>query len=211
MIRVSSLSYRYENGKALSFPDFAVEKGKACLLLGNSGSGKTTLLHLMGGLLKVQQGRIEIENQDLSVLRESQADHFRGRHMGFIFQRNHLISALTVEKNLLMAPFLANIKQDEHRVDDVLEKLGLSEKKHEKIHRLSQGQAQRVAIARAVLNRPSVIFADEPTSALDDEHCDRVIGLLLTMSQQNESSLIVATHDQRLRSVITRQIKIENS
>ena len=210
MVSVSSLRYRYENGKVLSFPDFALAKGKTCLLLGNSGSGKTTLLHLMGGLLKVQEGKIEIQGQDLAVLRESQADQFRGMHMGFIFQRNHLISALTVEKNLLMAPFLANLKQDEHRVDEVLEQLGLSEKKHEKIHRLSQGQAQRVAIARAVLNRPSVIFADEPTSALDDEHCDRVIGLLLTMSQQNGSSLIVATHDQRLRSVITRQVQIEN-
>jgi putative ABC transport system ATP-binding protein len=130
--------------------------------------------------------------------------------MGFIFQRNHLISALTVEKNLLMAPFLANINQDKNRVDEVLEQLGISEKKHEKIHRLSQGQAQRVVIARAVLNKPSVIFADEPTSALDDAHCDRVIGLLLTMSKQNGSSLIVATHDQRLRSVITRQVQIEN-
>lgn len=208
MIVVSSLKYRYTAGKTLTFPDFTVDTGKACLLLGNSGSGKTTLLHLMGGLIRIQEGRVEIEHQDLSDLTPSKVDQFRGKHIGFVFQRNHLITALSVRKNLLMAPFLADVKQDEQRIDDVLAQLGLWGKKNAEVRHLSQGQAQRVAIARAIINRPAVIFADEPTSALDDHNCERVINLLLNVSGQNGTTLIVATHDQRLKSVIPKQIQI---
>ena len=210
MVAVSDLRYRYGSERRLSFPDFTVEKGKACLLLGNSGSGKTTLLHLMGGLLRIQVGKVEIEKQDLSLLSGPQADGFRGKHMGFIFQRNHLISALTLKKNLLLAPFLANLRQDEQRVEEILTQLGLWEKRNARVHHLSHGEAQRAAIARAALNRPAVIFADEPTSALDDYHCERVIHLLLDISRLNRCTLVVATHDQRLKSVILKQVHISN-
>lgn len=210
MVVVSSLRYRYGSGIPLLFPDFVVEKGAACLLLGDSGSGKTTLLHLMGGLLRVQEGTILIRKQDLAVLSDAQADRFRGRYIGFIFQRNHLISALSVKKNLLMAPYLAGIPPDERRIDEVLAQLDLSDKKHADIRHLSQGQAQRVAIARAVLNKPAVLFADEPTSALDNTNCDRVIRLLMSVSHQNQCTLVIATHDQRLRSIIPNQVQINN-
>lgn len=210
MVVASSLNYQYPSAMPLSFPDFAVEKGETCLLLGNSGSGKTTLLHLIGGLLKIQSGRVQVGGHDLSRLNEVQRDDFRAKHMGFIFQRNHLITALTVWKNLLMAPYLADLKPDEARVEEVLDQLGLADKKHGHVHRLSQGQAQRVAIARAVVNKPTVIFADEPTSALDDRNCERVINLLLEVSAQSSSTLLVATHDQRLKSVFQKQIQIEN-
>lgn len=208
MVVVSSLSYRYKTGEAIVFPDFAVERGKRCLLLGNSGSGKTTLLHLIGGLLRIQDGRIQIDSLDLAGMSNDQIDKFRGRNIGFVFQRNHLITALTVKQNLLMAPFLAGVSQDESRVEEVLAQLGLWEKKNAKVSELSQGQAQRVAIARAVLNKPSLILADEPTSALDDFNCDRVIHLLMNISQQNGCTLVVATHDQRLRNVFPKQILI---
>lgn len=210
MVVVSSLQYRYDAAKNLSFPDFAIDSGGACLLLGNSGSGKTTLLHLLGGLLKIQRGKVEINKQDLSTLSEAQADRFRGKHIGYIFQRNHLISALSVKENLLMAPFLANLRQDGHRVGEVLAQLGLWEKRNAALRQLSHGQAQRVAIARAVLNKPDVVLADEPTSALDDDNCERVIRLLMDVSQQNNCTLIVATHDQRLKSVIPAQIVIND-
>lgn len=210
MVVVSSLAYRYAAERTLTFPDFCVEKGSSCLLLGTSGSGKTTLLHLMSGLLRIQQGKVEIEKQDLSMLPPSEVDRFRGQNMGFVFQRNHLINALTVKKNLLMAPFLANIRPDEGRIDEVLAQLDLSDKKNSDVRHLSQGQAQRVAIARAILNRPAVVFADEPTSALDDENCERVIDMLMDVSKQNNSTLVVATHDRRLKSVIPKQVLISN-
>lgn len=210
MVRVSSLKYRYSSDKTLLFPDLRVEKGGACLLLGNSGSGKTTLLHLIGGLLKIQEGEISIAGQNISQLSESGIDAFRGKHLGFIFQRNHLIPSLTVAENLLLAPYLANVRQDTKRVEEVLEHLDLSVKKNSGVQELSQGQAQRVAIGRAVINKPDVILADEPTSALDDENCQRVIRLLLDISKWNDSTLIIATHDQRLKSVISSHIQLSN-
>jgi putative ABC transport system ATP-binding protein len=210
MVAVSSLAYQYRPEKQIFFPDFTVETGKSLLLLGNSGSGKTTLLHLMAGLLRIQRGHVQIAGLDLSKISESQVDKFRGRHIGLIFQRHHLISALTVRKNLLMAPFLAGVPHDDDRVDEVLARLGLWEKKRAKISELSQGEAQRVAIARAILNKPEVILADEPTSALDDFNCERVMNLLLNVSEQNQSTLIVATHDHRLKSIIPQRVEIPN-
>jgi putative ABC transport system ATP-binding protein len=133
-------------------------------------------------------------------------DRFRGRNAGFVFQKNHLIAALTVGENLAMPFFLNHTRHDEKRIDDVLASLDMADKKHSRISELSQGQAQRVAIARAVINRPSIIFADEPTSALDDTNCNRVITLLMEAAQQNQSTLIIATHDHRLQSSIQKQI-----
>jgi ABC-type lipoprotein export system ATPase subunit len=208
MIRVSNLSYSYDDNKAICFPDFVVNKNEQCLLLGDSGSGKTTLLHLLGGLLRAPSGTIEVNGVDLTTLSEHQLDRFRGKHIGFIFQRNHLITALSVKKNLMLAPFLADVHQDNTRVREVLKQLDLTEKENATVNRLSQGQAQRVAIARAVINHPEIIFADEPTSALDDKNCDRVLELLLDVAQVNQSTLVIATHDQRLKSKIPKQIQL---
>jgi len=208
MISSSKVSYRYPGASVISFPDLKIQEGEQFLLLGESGSGKTTLLHLLGGLLRSQQGNIEVNGTDITKLSESALDRFRGQHYGFIFQRNHLISALSVEKNLLMAPFLAGLKQDHERVEEVLTQLGIAEKKDAAIRELSFGQAQRVAIARAILNKPSLILADEPTSALDDKNCDRVSDLLLSVADKNKATLIIATHDQRLKNKIKNLIQL---
>lgn len=210
MITAHNLSFHYNATTALRFPDFAVRAGEHCLLLGDSGSGKTTLLHLLGGLLRNYTGSLKVDNTELSTLSEAALDRFRARHVGFIFQRNHLITALSVEKNLSLASFLAGVSVDEHRIDEVLSELGLKDKRKNSVTQLSQGQAQRVAIARAVLNKPSIIFADEPTSALDDKNCDRVIRLLLDVAAQSKSTLVVATHDQRLKDTITSQVKLNS-
>jgi len=208
MIQTRDLKYTYNSSRQIHFQDLSLGEGEHVLLLGESGSGKTTLLHLLGGLLKSQHGSIEVNGTDLTKLSESELDKFRGHHYGFIFQRNHLIQALPVEKNLLMAPFLAGMPQDHDRVEEVLTQLGIADKKNAAIRELSLGQAQRVAIARAVLNKPSVILADEPTSALDDKNCERVIELLLSVAEQNRSSLVIATHDHRLKSKIKNVIQL---
>ncbi len=208
MIHIANLSFSYDSQSTLRFPDVEVRKGENILLLGESGSGKTTLLHLMGGLLRQYSGSVKVDETELSTLSESALDKFRGQKIGFIFQKNHLISALSVEKNLAMAPYLAGLPIHQERIEQVLESLGLAEKRKSKVTELSQGQTQRVAIARAVLNKPSIIFADEPTSALDDQNCNKVIDLLLNVAAQNQSTLIVATHDQRLKEKISNQLKL---
>lgn len=210
MIKVSELSFSYAGKRTLSFPSFILNKGEHCLLLGESGSGKTTLLHLLGGLLRGYSGHLKVAGTELSALSETQLDHFRGQTIGFVFQKNHLISALSVEKNLMMAPFLSGVPFQKDRMMRVLEQLGISEIQKSKVTEISQGQAQRVAIARAVLNSPSVILADEPTSALDDKSCKSVSNLLLEVAKENNATLIVATHDKRLKDIISNQIVLSS-
>jgi ABC-type lipoprotein export system ATPase subunit len=202
MISVTNLSHRFSNGTTLAFPDMRVEKGAHTLLLGESGSGKTTLLHLLGGLLKVKKGKIEIENTDISLLSGKDLDKFRGRNIGFVFQRNHLIPSLTVKQNLMLPGFLASYRNTLKEIQTILDKLGLSAYLNANLTTLSQGQLQRVAIARAVLNKPKILLADEPTSALDDKNCGRVITLLQEVAVESNCTLVVATHDHRLKSFV---------
>ncbi len=209
MIRVKDTSYQYPGGTRMSFPDFHIAKGKHALILGESGSGKTTLIHLVGGLLRGQQGTIEVAGVDLASLTNSGLDQYRGRHFGFVFQRNHLIPSLTVSQNLLAAPYFAGIPQHIAAVNSLLDELGLGDKRSARIHELSQGQAQRVAIARALINKPSLILADEPTSALDDKNCDRVIRLLMDASTSHGATLVVSTHDHRLKAVIPTIVELK--
>lgn len=206
MISVSRITYSFPDGKSLDFPGFQLARGEHALLLGQSGSGKTTLLHLLGGLRRGYGGSIRINDTELSSLSPSELDHFRGQHIGFVFQRNHLLQALTVEDNLRLAPYLAGLPIDNQRIIHVLGQLGLADQRKKHIHQLSQGQAQRVAIARAVINRPLVVFADEPTSALDDVNCSRVMDLLINTAHEHGSLLLVATHDRRVMDSLKQQI-----
>lgn len=210
MISVSDLSFKYSATTSLAFPDFTVNSGEHFLLLGESGSGKTTLLYLLGGLLRNYSGSVEVMGVKLESLSEHALDKFRGQHIGFVFQRNHLITALTVEQNLMMPAFLAGFPASHDRIDEVLTSLGIINKRKARVTDLSQGQAQRVAIARAVINKPAIILADEPTSALDDKHCNSVISLLTDVAAQNKATLVIATHDQRLKNVIEKKIILDS-
>ena len=208
MVRIENLSYRHNTTNVLNFADWKFEQDAHTLILGQSGSGKTTLLHLLGGLLKPTTGRITIGETEISTLKPTALDHFRGKNVGFVFQTPHLIQALNVEENLFLAQYLAGLPKDRDRVQEVLRKLNLSNKGKSSVYALSEGQAQRVVLARAVLNRPQLILADEPTSSLDDEHCNSVIELLLEQAASHQACLIIATHDQRLKNKITRQMSL---
>jgi putative ABC transport system ATP-binding protein len=190
----------------MSFPDFTVSKGEHFLLLGDSGSGKTTLLYLLAGLLRKYSGTININDTRIDTLTEREMDKFRGQNMGFVFQRNHLIDSLTVEQNLMMPAYLSRSTIDHQRIEQLLTNLGIETLQKSKVNQLSQGQAQRVAIARAVMIKPTLILADEPTSSLDDKHCDSVISLLMEVAVQNQATLLIATHDQRLKNRVEKKI-----
>lgn len=208
MIQVRDLAYTYPGGKKIAFGDFKLDRGEHCLLLGESGCGKTTLLHLLGGLLRNNTGTINVNGSDFSKMSNVELDKFRGQHLGFIFQKNHLITALTVNQNLLMAPYLSGTQSTADRSKEILGMLNISDLKDARVTTLSQGQAQRVAIARALMNKPEVILADEPTSALDDKNCEAVIELLLQIAKANDTTLIIATHDSRLKSKFEKQIRL---
>jgi ABC-type lipoprotein export system ATPase subunit len=209
MIQLSQLTFQYTSqSDVLTFPDWEVAQGDHALILGSSGSGKTTLLHLLAGLLSPRNGQILVGDKNLADLQGSALDKYRGQNIGLVFQQPHLISALSLEQNLLLAQYMAGLPQDHQRVNEVIETLGLSHRKKALIHTLSQGEAQRASIARAVLNNPLVILADEPTSSLDDENCERVLNTLKQQANTYRATLVIATHDQRVKDVIDNQYKM---
>ncbi len=208
MLQTSDLQFSYDNQHALQFPDIQCGKGEHWLLLGQSGSGKTTLLHLLGGLLTPQKGRVEVGGTALGTLSSARRDRFRGQHIGIIFQKAHFVKSLTVEENLMLAQKLAGVKISKERIVQLLEQLNVGHKLRARPDRLSQGEQQRVAIARALVNQPDVILADEPTSALDDVNCTEVINLLERESNAVGATLLVVTHDGRLKERFDKQIKL---
>ena len=200
MLVIQCLSYRYNENTTIRYADWEAKAGSHALILGNSGSGKTTLLHLIGALLRPTEGKVTIDGKDMTEMKPSGRDRYRGRHIGIIFQKAHLIRSLSVKENLLLAQYLAGEKTDPVSTEHAMRQLDILNLKDRKIHEISHGQAQRVSIARAVLNGPKLLLADEPTSSLDDENCQKVIALLKELAIQKEASLIIATHDQRLRN-----------
>ncbi len=208
MLQTNQLHFSYTGTQTLTFPDFTCQKGEQWLLLGQSGSGKTTLLHLLGGLLSPTKGSVKIGDTDLKSLSTAALDKFRGKNVGIIFQKAHFVKSLTVQENLILAQQLAGLAIDKQRIADLLNRLNVGHKLHAKTNELSQGEQQRVAIARAIVNQPAVILADEPTSALDDENCEEVIRLLEEQAAAVEATLLVVTHDGRLKERFEKQITI---
>lgn len=211
MIKTTNLQFQYTTAQQFHFPDIFCEQGSHWLVLGQSGCGKTTLLHLLGGLRSPSSGAIIVQNQDISKLKGEALDRFRGQHIGVIFQQSHLIKALTVEENLLTAQYLAGGKQDKEKIKNILTKLNLGDKLGAKPQNLSLGEQQRVAIARALINDPVLILADEPTSSLDDKNCREVVELLLEQSRNFDATLLIVTHDGRLKESFENQILLESA
>jgi ABC-type lipoprotein export system ATPase subunit len=208
MLEIHQLKAGYEDKVIVEVPQLALSTGEHCLILGDSGSGKTTLLCTLAGLLTPLGGEITVNGQNLGSLRGSALDAFRGRNIGMIYQTLHMVSALTVLENVLLAQYAAGVAQDRDKALGLLEQLGIADKKDDKPETLSQGQQQRVAIARAAINSPRIIVGDEPTSALDDKACETVMGLLLQLAASSDASLVIATHDQRIKGHFHKQIRV---
>lgn len=208
MLATKQLTFEYGPSKQFLFPDVHCANRESLLILGRSGTGKTTFLHLLALLLRPKSGSVVIGQTDLTQLSAAETAAFRAKHLGIVYQKPHFVSALSVLDNLLLANYLANKPQDKNRARELAEQLGFSEQLGKKTHQLSQGEQQRVSIARAVMNQPDVILADEPTSSLDDENTGRVVTLLREQSEQIGASLIVVTHDQRLKDVIQNRVAL---
>jgi len=207
-IVVQHLAFGYDKKKMFHFPSLLLNQGEHCLILGNSGSGKTTFIHLLSGLLQPLGGRVMLYGVRIHQLSSRRLDLFRGQHIGLIFQQAHLMKSLTVLENLQLAQELAGLKKDSIYQQLILQRLDILEKKHSYPHQLSQGQLQRAAIARAVINRPKLLIADEPTSALDDINAERVLDLLIDQAAINNASLMIATHDQRVKNRIANTYQL---
>jgi putative ABC transport system ATP-binding protein len=206
-----NLQHAYDGREVLRVDAWQAGQGEQWLMLGPSGSGKTTLLHILAGILRPRQGQVVVAGEDFAGMPVSHLDRFRGRHLGIVLQRLHLLPSLTVAQNVLLAQYLAGLPQDAARVREVLAGLDLADKADALPQALSHGQAQRAAIARAVVNRPKLLLADEPTSNLDDARCVRALDLLLAQAAACNATLVIATHDQRVKARIGRHYQLGNA
>jgi len=208
MLELKNAALGYGNKQVLNINALRIASGGQCLITGASGSGKTTLLYSIAGLIPALSGNIVIGSTGITAMSEAKRDHFRGQHIGIIFQTLHLVHSLSVIDNLLLASYAAGMKQDKERALHLLHRLGIEDKKDELPGNLSQGQAQRVAIVRAVLHRPSLILADEPTSSLDDKNCTRVLEIILQVANEAGAALLIATHDSRIKPQFSQVINL---
>ena len=193
---------------ALDDVNLTVQKGESLAVVGASGSGKSTLLHVMGGVDTVTNGKVIVDDRDITTLKDEEMSVFRRRKIGFVFQSYHLIPVLTVEENIQMPILLDHKKPDREYIDHVIEMLGLKDRRKHLPNQLSGGQQQRAAIARALANRPSLILADEPTGALDSTNGNEVMALLQDSVKKLNQSLVLITHNIDLAREADRIVRI---
>lgn len=193
---------------ALDDVNLTVQKGESLAVVGASGSGKSTLLHVMGGVDTVTNGKVIVDDRDITTLKDEEMSVFRRRKIGFVFQSYHLIPVLTVEENIQMPILLDHKKPDREYIDHVIEMLGLKDRRKHLPNQLSGGQQQRSAIARALANRPSLILADEPTGALDSTNGNEVMALLQDSVKKLNQTLVLITHNIDLAREADRIVRI---
>ncbi|MDD2986807.1 ATP-binding cassette domain-containing protein [Flavobacterium sp.] len=209
MIAIKNLFFSYNSSTEFHFPNMQCEEGETLLITGNSGKGKTTLLHLIGGLLRPQKGEIFIGESNISLLSDKKLDQFRGENIGLVLQQAHFVASLNVLDNVVLASWLATGAKATDKAKLLLKELDLEDQQYKMPAALSMGQQQRVSIARALINEPKLLLADEPTSSLDDENAFKVADLLAQLSKEYKASLMIVTHDHRLKDKFSNQINLQ--
>lgn len=214
LLEVENLSKTYGQGEAavhaLRGATFTVPKGEFVAVVGESGSGKSTLLNLIGGLDTPTSGKVFIDGKDIFAMKDRSLTVFRRRNIGFVFQSFNLIPELTVEQNILFPVLLDYQTPDRAYLEELLEVLGLTERRHHLPGQLSGGQQQRAAIGRALITRPALILADEPTGNLDTRNSGEVIALLKKASRSYEQTIVMITHSRTIAQTADRILQVSD-
>ncbi len=190
--------------RALDGVSIAVERGELVAVMGPSGSGKSTLMHILAGLDRPTEGEVWIDDREITGMGDTALTKLRRRHIGFVFQFFNLLPTLTAEENIALPTRIAGGRPDPRWLDEVIDSVGLSERRRHRPAQLSGGQQQRVAIARAMLSRPTVMFADEPTGNLDSRASAEVLDLLRRSADDHGQTLVMVTHDARAATIADR-------
>ncbi len=214
ILKVQQLCKTYGSGEAkvdaLKNVSFSLEKGQFAAVVGESGSGKSTLLKCIGALDTPTSGKIQIDGQDLFSMKEEKRTIFRRRNIGFIFQSFQLVPELDVEQNIIFPLLLDYKKPEQAKVEEILEVLGLTERRHHLPSQLSGGQQQRVAIGRALITKPKLILADEPTGNLDSKNSSEVIALLTQAARRYQQTILMITHNSNLTASVDRVFRVRD-
>ncbi|MDB6016262.1 MAG: transporter related-protein [Pedosphaera sp.] len=215
IVTIRKLSKVYQQGDinvtALNQISLDIRAGEFLTLMGPSGSGKSTLLHIIAGIDRPTGGECHVQGVDVTRLNESELADWRNQNVGFVFQTFNLIPVLTAYENVELPLLLTrlNRQQRRHQVNTALELVGLGDRSHHLPRQLSGGQEQRVAIARALVTSPSLVVADEPTGNLDSQSAHDVLGILQTLSQTADKTVIMVTHDPKAAAFGSRTIHLE--
>lgn len=214
ILRTENLSKSYGNGIskviALDRVNLSVEKGQFLSIVGSSGSGKSTLLHILGGVDKATEGKVFIEDREISTLKESELALFRRRKVGLIYQFYNLIPTIDVKKNMLLPLLLDGRTPDVEYFNEIVGILGLENRLKSYPGQLSGGQQQRVAIGRSLIYRPAIVLADEPTGNLDRNNSNEIIELLKLSNKKYKQTILLITHDERMALETDRIITLED-
>jgi ABC-type lipoprotein export system ATPase subunit len=208
LLEISGLQKSYKSpdrqvNEVINVPTFSLDSAAEVALIGRSGTGKSTFLNIICGILKPDAGEVLIKGTSMTSLKESAKDRFRARHIGYIFQTFNLLQNFTALENVMIGMRFAG-KVDKNRAQEMLAKVGLADRMDYKPSQLSTGQQQRVAVARALVNRPDLVLADEPTGNLDPEHASTAMNLIRELCRENNSGLLVVSHDKELISTFDR-------
>ena len=214
MLKVNNLCKTYGESEvkvnALKNVSFSLEKGEFAAIVGESGSGKSTLLNCVGALDTPTSGTILMDGQNLFSMKEEERTIFRRRNIGFIFQSFQLVSELNVEQNIMFPLLLDYRKPDPKEVEEILNLLGLTERRYHLPSQLSGGQQQRVAIGRALITKPKLILADEPTGNLDSKNSQDVMDMLIKASRQYQQTILLITHNKNLTVSVDRVFQVSD-
>jgi putative ABC transport system ATP-binding protein len=214
ILKVEHLSKHYGSGenlvKAVDDISFSVEKGEFLAIIGPSGSGKSTLLHILGGVDRPTAGKVFVDGTDVYAQNDEALAVFRRRQVGLIYQFYNLIPVLTAEENMTLPVLLDGRQINKERLEELLDTLGLKERRKNLPNQLSGGQQQRVSIGRALMNAPAVVLADEPTGNLDSKNSQEIVELLKLSNKRYGQTLIVITHDESIALQADRIIAIED-
>ena len=214
ILRMDHLTKVYGTGenavRAVDDVSFSVEKGEFLAIIGPSGSGKSTLLHILGGVDRPTSGKVFLGGQDVYAQSEDALTIFRRRQVGLIYQFYNLIPVLTVEENITLPVLLDGREINRERQEDLLQTLGLTDRRGYLPNQLSGGQQQRVSIGRALMTAPAVVLADEPTGNLDSKNSQEIVSLLKQSNRKYGQTLIVITHDENIALQADRVIAIED-
>jgi ABC-type lipoprotein export system ATPase subunit len=214
-LQLENLTKHYKQGKeairALDGVTLNIGNGEFVAVVGRSGSGKTTMLDLLGLLLRPTAGRLIIDGIDTSKLGDSDRARLRGTKVGFVFQEYNLLPVLNVLENVMLPlRYVSDRTDGRKRAEDLLERVGLTDRIRHRATELSGGQQQRVAIARSMVNRPSLILLDEPTGAVDTETAAQLVTLLKSLNEQDKVTIVVVTHDLDVANEAKRQIRLKD-
>ena len=214
ILKIENLSKVYGSGenavRAVDGVSFGVENGEFLAIIGPSGSGKSTLLHILGGVDRPTSGKVLMNGQDIYAQDEEALAVFRRRQVGLIYQFYNLIPVLNVVENMTLPVLMDGRRVNEERLNELLQTLGLTERRKNLPNQLSGGQQQRVSIGRALMNAPAVVLADEPTGNLDSRNSQEIVELLKQSNRKYGQTLIIITHDENIALQADRVIAIED-